>query len=68
MRARGCLSVAREVLGDLRGRVDRGRAGVKAGRELPPLTAEGVVGAAFSVIHTRLLEQDPEPLGGCWAR
>jgi hypothetical protein len=29
---------------------------VKAGRELPPLSAEGVVGAAFSVIHARLLE------------
>jgi AcrR family transcriptional regulator len=44
-----------QVLGVLQGAVDHGRAGVKAGRELPPLTAEGVVGAAFSVIHTRLL-------------
>jgi AcrR family transcriptional regulator len=43
-----------EVLGVLQGAVDQGRAGVKAGRELPALTAEGVVGAAFSVIHTRL--------------
>jgi AcrR family transcriptional regulator len=43
-----------EVLGVLEGAVDQGRAGVKAGRVLPALTAEGVVGAAFSVIHTRL--------------
>jgi AcrR family transcriptional regulator/DNA-binding MarR family transcriptional regulator len=53
-----------QVLGALQGAVDQGRAGVKAGRELPALTAEGVVGAAFGVIHTRLLEQHPEPLSG----
>jgi DNA-binding MarR family transcriptional regulator len=29
----------------------------KTGRELPPLTAEGVVGAVFSVIHARMLER-----------
>ena len=51
-----------QVLGVLEGAVDQGRAGVKAGRELPALTAEGVVGAAFGVIHTRLLERRPEPL------
>jgi AcrR family transcriptional regulator/DNA-binding MarR family transcriptional regulator len=44
-----------EVLGVLQGAVDQGRAGMKVGRELPALTAEGVVGAAFGVIHTRLL-------------
>jgi AcrR family transcriptional regulator len=53
-----------QVLELLQGAVDRGRAGVKVGRQLPPLTAEGVVGAAFSVIHARLLEQHPEPLTG----
>src|SRR5665213_327207 len=52
------------VLESLRRAVDEGRAGVRAGRELPPLTAEGVVGAAFSVIHARLLDQSPEPLSG----
>jgi len=52
-----------EVQGALKRAVDQGNAGVKAGWELPPLTAEGVVGAAFSVIHARLLEQHPEPLG-----
>jgi AcrR family transcriptional regulator len=46
----------------LQGAVDQGRLGVRAGRELPPLTAESVVGAAFSVIHARLLERRPEPL------
>ncbi|HEY5046292.1 MAG TPA: TetR/AcrR family transcriptional regulator [Solirubrobacteraceae bacterium] len=46
----------------LRRAVDEGRAGVRAGRELPPLTAEGVVGAAFSVIHARLLQEDPGSL------
>jgi AcrR family transcriptional regulator/DNA-binding MarR family transcriptional regulator len=51
-----------QILDALKGAVDQGRVGVKAGRALPPLTAEGVVGAAFSVIHTRLLEQNHEPL------
>lgn len=36
--------------------VDQGRfAQAKTVREPPPLTAEGVVGAVFSVIHTRML-------------
>jgi AcrR family transcriptional regulator len=51
-----------QVLEVLQGAVDEGRAGVKAGRELPPLTAEGVVGAAFSVVHARLFEAHPESL------
>jgi AcrR family transcriptional regulator len=51
-----------QVLEVLHSAVDEGRAGVKTGRELPPLTTEGVVGAAFSVIHARLLEAHPEPL------
>jgi AcrR family transcriptional regulator len=46
-----------QVLDDLGSAIDGGCAGVKAGRVLPPLTAEGVVGAAFSVIHARLLQQ-----------
>jgi AcrR family transcriptional regulator/DNA-binding MarR family transcriptional regulator len=51
-----------QVLGVLQGAVDQGRAGMKAGRVLPALTAEGVVGAAFGVVHTRLLEKRPESL------
>jgi AcrR family transcriptional regulator len=38
--------------------VDQGRGETKAGHELPPLTAEGVVGGALSVLHTRLLDDD----------
>ncbi len=37
--------------------VDEGRMEAKANREPPPLTAEGVVGAVFSVIHARMLER-----------
>jgi AcrR family transcriptional regulator len=48
-----------EILGRLavvvRGDAAQGRGG--GARELPPLTGEGVVGAVFSVIHTRLLEK-----------
>jgi AcrR family transcriptional regulator/DNA-binding MarR family transcriptional regulator len=53
-----------QVLEVLQGAVDQGRASAKAVRGLPPLTAEGVVGAAFGVIHARLLESHPEPLTG----
>jgi len=42
--------------------VDRGRDEVRPGREAPPLTAEGVVGAVLSVLHARLLERDGAPL------
>jgi len=51
-----------QVLEVLRLAIDEGRKGVRAGRELPPLTAESVVGAAFSVIHARLLDQHHESL------
>ena len=53
-----------EVLAVVQGAIDQGRTGMKTGRELPPLTAEGVVGAAFGVIYARLLEADPQPLIG----
>jgi AcrR family transcriptional regulator len=36
--------------------VDEGRGESKAGEELPPLTAEGVVGGVLSVLHSRLLD------------
>lgn len=49
------------VLAELNSVIDRGRA--QAGRrEVPPLTAEGIVGAVLAVIHTRLAERDPAPL------
>jgi AcrR family transcriptional regulator/DNA-binding MarR family transcriptional regulator len=52
------------VLEELALVIDTGRADTKAGRELPPLTAEGVLGAVWGVIHTRLLEGSPGPLVG----
>src|ERR1700727_1302626 len=52
------------VLGVIACALDEGRAGARSGVKLPPLTAEGLVGAAFGVIHARLLEQHPEPLVG----
>jgi AcrR family transcriptional regulator/DNA-binding MarR family transcriptional regulator len=50
------------VLESLAAVVDQGRANAKAPATLPPLVAEGVVGATFGVIHARLLELRPEPL------
>jgi AcrR family transcriptional regulator len=53
-----------EVLDVLARVVDEGRKGVKVGGELPPLTAEGIVGATFGVIYARLSQDDSEPLVG----
>jgi AcrR family transcriptional regulator/DNA-binding MarR family transcriptional regulator len=50
------------VLESLAGVIDQGRANSQAPSGLPGLTAEGVVGATFGVIHARLLELRPEPL------
>jgi AcrR family transcriptional regulator len=60
----GPLVLARRarVLEELAQVIDTGRADTKAGRELPPFTAEGVVGAVWGVIHARLLESSPGPL------
>jgi AcrR family transcriptional regulator len=44
-----------EVLGRLGMVLDRGGWKAKSAKGLPELTGEGVVGAVFSVIHTRLL-------------
>jgi AcrR family transcriptional regulator len=43
------------ALDTLKNVVDEGRKETKPGREPVPLTAEGVVGAVFAVIHARLL-------------
>ncbi len=40
--------------------VDEGRGEARAGSDPPPLTAQGVVGGALSVIHARLLESSSE--------
>lgn len=39
--------------------VDEGRGESKAGADLPPLTAEGIVGGVLSVLHSRLLASAP---------
>jgi AcrR family transcriptional regulator/DNA-binding MarR family transcriptional regulator len=50
------------VLEELAEVIDRGRDATNATREPPEVTAEGVVGAIFAVLHTRVLENGREPL------
>jgi hypothetical protein len=51
-----------QLLGDLASVVDQGREeGVRKG-DCPPLTAEGIIGAASSIVYARLLRGDSEPL------
>jgi AcrR family transcriptional regulator len=50
------LERRRRVLAQIIALVDGGRLGSKGGDELPPLTAEGIVGGVLSVLHTRLLD------------
>ena len=45
------------VLEEAAAAIDRGRSPASAANELPEVTAEGVVGAIFAVLHTRLLER-----------
>jgi AcrR family transcriptional regulator len=56
------LELRRRVLTHAIAAVDEGREEGKASNKSSPLTAEGVVGGALSVIHARLLEADHEPL------
>jgi AcrR family transcriptional regulator len=62
------LEARKRILAVLIAFVDQGRLRAKGSRsgsgssEPPPLTAEGIVGAVFSVIHSRMLERDPRPL------
>jgi AcrR family transcriptional regulator len=57
------------ALEDVKAAIDGGRAEARAGSDPPPLTAEGVVGAVFSVIHARLLEQATgRPMNGSTRR
>ena len=51
-----------EVLDELVVVVDRGRGVANPTRQPPEVTAEGIVGGAFAVLHTRLLEGGSEPL------
>ncbi|MGD0454902.1 MAG: TetR family transcriptional regulator [Solirubrobacteraceae bacterium] len=51
-----------KVLDELAEVIDRGRLATNATREPPEVTAEGVVGAIFAVLHTRVLENGKERL------
>jgi hypothetical protein len=51
-----------DVLEEIAAVIDQGRLVASATREPPQLTAEGVVGAVFAVLHARLLEGGREPL------
>ena len=51
------LNARARVLAQIIAIVDEGRAQPKVVRDIPPLTAEGVVGAVFSVIHARMLNR-----------
>jgi AcrR family transcriptional regulator len=53
----------RRVLESVAAAVDEGRAQARSGVGPPPLTAQGVVGGVFSVIHTRLIESSPSATG-----
>ncbi len=52
------------VLARLAAVVDEGRSGGARGDGLTPVTAEGVVGAAFAIVYSRLSRGDGEPLTG----
>lgn len=58
------LEVRRRVLAQAAHAIDQGRAEARAGREPPPLTAEGTVGAVLAVIHDRLLAGQPPAIEG----
>lgn len=51
-----------KTLDEIAAVIDRGRQVTNAIREPPSVTAEGVVGAIFAVLHTRVLEQGDERL------
>jgi AcrR family transcriptional regulator len=53
-----------KVLACLAAVVDEGRLLGERGRRCTPLTAEGLVGAAFSIVYARLLKAERAPLTG----
>ena len=56
------LDARRRVLERVIAVIDQGRLLSKPGREPSPLTAEGTVGAVFSVIHARMLDSEQRAL------
>jgi AcrR family transcriptional regulator len=53
-----------QLLASLALAVDAGRGESSNPEDCQPLIAEGLVGAALSIIYSRLLKRDPEPLSG----
>ena len=53
-----------EILAGLAAVVDEGRLEGARGAGCTPLTAEGVVGAAFTIVYARLLRGERKPLTG----
>ncbi len=56
------MRARKRVLDQVIAFVDQGHSEAKKGHEPPPLTAEGTVGAVFSVIHARMLERQAPDL------
>jgi AcrR family transcriptional regulator len=58
------LELRERVLAGLAAVVDEGRAEGPRGKEHTPMTAEGLVGAAFAIVYARLLREERAPLTG----
>jgi AcrR family transcriptional regulator len=58
---RGALERRRRGIAQIIALIDQGRNESNAGAELPPLTAEGIVGGVLSVLHARLLDVPSRP-------
>jgi AcrR family transcriptional regulator/DNA-binding MarR family transcriptional regulator len=50
------------VLEEASAAIDQGRFLTTSNRQPPAVTAEGIVGGVFAVLHTRLLDESEEPL------
>ena len=55
------LARREEILARLAGALDEGRNG-ENGRSCPPLTAEGLIGAVFSIVYARSTRSERKPL------
>jgi AcrR family transcriptional regulator len=53
-----------QILGELAGVIDEGRGEGARGSDCPPLTAEGLMGGALSILYARLSRHEREPLTG----
>jgi AcrR family transcriptional regulator/DNA-binding MarR family transcriptional regulator len=56
------LELREAVLARLAGVLDEGRQSGQRAGDCTPLTAEGLVGAAFGIVHARLLRREQSPL------